>query len=49
MTRKMKILIPVIVIVLLGVLAVNIYFSILQKEEEQWRVIREKPAATQER
>ncbi len=47
-TKKMKILIPVIVFVLLGILAVNIYFSLLVEEEKSWRSLNEIPSPTQQ-
>jgi flagellar basal body-associated protein FliL len=47
-TKKMKILIPIIVIVLLGILAVNVYFSLLIEEKEPWRSLKETPSPTQQ-
>jgi flagellar basal body-associated protein FliL len=47
-TKKMKILIPIIVIVLLGILAINIYFSLLVEEEKPWRTLKETPSPTQQ-
>ncbi|MFQ5956634.1 MAG: hypothetical protein ACE5KK_02550 [Candidatus Brocadiales bacterium] len=48
MTKKMKILIPIMAIVLLGVLAFNIYFSVFAKKPKLWRTLKEKPSATEE-
>ncbi|MGR3295682.1 MAG: hypothetical protein ACUZ8A_05600 [Candidatus Bathyanammoxibius sp.] len=48
MTKKMKILIPIIVIVLLGILAVNVYFSLLIEKKEPWRSLKETLSPTQQ-
>ncbi|MHC4197963.1 MAG: hypothetical protein ACYSRP_08665 [Planctomycetota bacterium] len=48
MTKKMKILIPVVVILLLGILAVNVYFSLLVEEEKPWRTLKNTPAPAQQ-
>jgi len=47
MTKKMKILIPVIAVLLLLILAINIYFSLLAEKEHPWRVLPEKQPETQ--
>jgi flagellar basal body-associated protein FliL len=44
----MKILIPIIVIVLLGILAVNVYFSLLIEEKKPWRSQEETQSPTQQ-
>ena len=46
-TKKMKILIPVMAVLLLLILAINIYFSLLAEKEHPWRVLPEKQPETQ--